>query len=335
MNRIFYTLFSTLLLFPSTTFADDQPAEYVQPERIRADLDRLEKYVHKKLGLNDLEHPTGTPVEKIEVDNKKPDSIYDKGQLSHLHAKLDDQNDLVADLMDRIERLEHQDDVFGKTSQQKKDEIQNLKEHIASLQEQLDLAMLEIEKLRSAVKHSQPEPPTDTPEDASKEETVEQEKEVLEDKEKENKETPPVLATEADLDIDLDGKSPDEVFKMAEKHLAAADYKKAKFIFEFYINMDIEDAKKAKAHYYLGEIYKLAAQSGKASEHYLQAFQLDSASPQAAESLIKLGICLHEGGKAKAGCSALNKAKSEYPKMTAASKSLLDTKVREFKCPAN
>jgi|GEM_PF-5101116 len=332
MKQFFNLFFLISIICANTAFAEDHPTEYTSPERLRSDLDRLEKYVHKKLGLNDLEHPTGTPVEKIEVDNNKPDSIYDKGKLSHLHAKLDDQNDLVADLLDRIERLEHQDNISKKGSEKKNEEIQNLKEHISSLQEQLDLTTLEVEKLRGSIKHAQPETST---EDSIKNESPKTEDKTKEQPLEEKAEELPVLATAADYEIDLDGKSADEVFSMAEKHLAAADYNKAKFIFNFYINMDITDAKKAKAHYYLGEIYKLSDQSGKASEHYLQAFQADPTSTEAPESLIKLGICLHDGGKTKAGCSALKKAKSEYPKMTGASKSLLDAKLKEFKCPAN
>jgi len=311
--------------------AEDHPAEYVNPEKIRADLDRLSMYVHKKLGLNDLEHPTGTPVEKIEATNDNPVSIYEKGQLSHIHEKLADQNDLVASLFDRIERLEHHNSLSEKGTAQNIEEVKSLKEHISSLQEQLDLTTLEVEKLRSTIKQLQPENSEKTPDSENSDKTpaLKNEKDLPD-----TKKEIPILATDADLDINLDGKSDSEVFSMAEKHLAAADYKKSKIIFDFYINMDITDDKKAKAHYYLGEIYKLSNQSGKASEHYLQAFQLNTSSPEAPENLIKLGICLHEGGKQKAGCSALSKAKSEYPKMTKASKSLLDTKFKEFKCPA-
>ncbi len=312
MNRIFYALIIILQLLPNVLLAEDQPSEYTNPEKIRADLDRLEQYVHKKLGLNDLEQPTGLP--KPEAAEKTA-SIYEKGDLSHLHSKLDDQNTLVANLMDRIERLEHQDDIFGQSTQKKNNEIDQLKEHFAALQGQLDVALLEIEKLKKSG------------------ETAPKEKE---DSKKKSEDTPTEKIApkpvEENKNVDLDGKSPEEIFDLGEKTLKAADYQTAQNIFDQYVELDGDKSSKSKAHYYLGEICNLTKQPAKASEHYLKSFQLDTSGDHAAESLVKLGITLHDGGKAKAGCAALKKAKTEYPEMTSSSRSLLDAKIKEFKC---
>jgi TolA-binding protein len=330
MNRFFYTFF-LLLFIPITAIAEVQPSEYISNEKLRHDLDALQMYVHKKLGLNDLDHPSGTPVEKIEADNKIPvqESMYDKGQLSHLHTKLDDQSALVSDLMDRIERLEHQDTIIDKKSEEKGNELNDLKQQVASLQNELDLAVLEIEKLRSTVKNATPQ---ETPDEKKSEDAD------ASDKEAEEKASEEVVEIESpkeqNTEIDLTDKSPEEVYSLAEKYLSAAEYEKAKHIFEHYISMDIKESEKAKAHYYVGEICNLTKNSAAASEHYLQAFQLDASGKHASESLVKLGISLHESGKEKAGCSALSKAKSEYPKMAGSSKSLLNTKFKEFKCTA-
>tara|TARA_R110002050_G_scaffold847_7_gene6033 strand:+ start:3794 stop:4741 length:948 start_codon:yes stop_codon:yes gene_type:complete len=312
MNRIFYALIIILQLLPNVLLAEDQPSEYTNPEKIRADLDRLEQYVHRKLGLNDLEQPTGLP--KPEAAEKTA-SIYEKGDLSHLHSKLDDQNTLVANLMDRIERLEHQDDIFGQSTQKKNNEIDQLKEHLAALQGQLDIALLEIEKLKKAGESGPKE--------------QEDPKEKSEDTPTEKIAPKPV---EENKNVDLDGKSPEEIFDLGEKTLKAADYQTAQNIFDQYVELDGDKPSTSKAHYYLGEICNLTKQPAKASEHYLKSFQLDTSGDHAAESLVKLGSTLHAGGKAKAGCAALEKARTEYPEMTSSSKSLLYTKFKECKC---
>jgi tol-pal system protein YbgF len=151
----------------------------------------------------------------------------------------------------------------------------------------------------------------------------------------------PLITETKDMDIDLGMLEPktvelsiEELEKKARTALLTGQYDVAEQSFESLLERELGGEQAASAHFYLGEIAHVKKNHAKASEHYLKAFQSAPNSSKAPKSLLKLSMKLHDLDKKKACCASLTKLLAEYPKADSATRTMAETKKKEYQCAA-
>jgi TolA-binding protein len=108
--------------------------------------------------------------------------------------------------------------------------------------------------------------------------------------------------------------SVEDLEKKAKASLVAAQYDEARLLFERLLTKDLSVEQEISARFYLGEIWFLKKQHGKASDYYLKAYQKDPKGPKAPKSLLKVALSLQSLGKKKEACITLKKLLKDHPK---------------------
>ena len=96
-------------------------------------------------------------------------------------------------------------------------------------------------------------------------------------------------------------------------HLQRRDYRAAESGFRQFLTTFPDDANAANAQYWLGETYFVQGQYRKAANAFLKGYQKNRSGSTAPDSLLKLGMALHQLGEKDASCATLSELTSKFP----------------------
>lgn len=288
-----YWFLGTILFYPLLSPADVETIRVPvidgnnNLERIAADLHRLEKYVYRTVGADHLNKP---------AHEKAAASVpADQSQVDVFQSKFETLSQEIPALVGRIEELEHKNQKLLDNNKTFVDYLTRFKEEMAALTKKNQELEEKIAHLSTQPKESAPvkeEIPSLPPLTTQSEPAVEPIPSLAE---------PVVVSTDA-------------LEKKAKAALVAARYDDARELFEELLKRDLSIEQEVTTRFYLGEIWLLKKQHGKASEQYLKAYQKDPKGSKAPKNLLKLATSLYALGKKKEACVSLQKLLKDHPK---------------------
>lgn len=267
-------------------------------ERMAADLQRLEKFVYRTMGPDRLNHPVQS---NPSTDTQGPS----QPQVELFQSKLETLSQELPALIGRLEELEHQ-------SQKLLENNKMFVEYLTHLKQEVETLSLKNKALEEQV--------------AAKEK-------------KENSEIPslPPLKTEKKPAVEqkpepkgFSSLSIEELEKKAKAALVSGQHDEAQRLFEALLEKDLSVEQEITIRFYLGEIWFLKKQHGKASDQYLKAYQKDPKGAKAPKSLLKVALSLKALGKKKEACITLKKLLKDHPKAESTVLSMAKEKHLEF-----
>lgn len=297
--------------------------------RVAADLQRLEKYVYRTLGPDQLK--------KKEPVAMSPQGVGgSQDQINLLMKKHEEVAQAIPQLTARLEESEHTVQKLldnNKTFIQYLTHYKKLIAEAALKQEAMEAKIAALQK-GGAVLGEAPAPvdPESAPGDIPSLPPLDSPLEM-----------PPVenqgIASQVTENAPVEDPVPEDVplsvedlEKKARAALLTADYDVARQTFEAMLERELSAEQGASAHYYLGEIAQLKKDAATASGHYLKAFQKAGNGDKAPKSLLKLSMALRDLGKEKEACASLSKLFEEYPKADAATLAMAETQKKAYKC---
>ena len=96
-------------------------------------------------------------------------------------------------------------------------------------------------------------------------------------------------------------------------HLQRRDYRAAESGFRQFLASFPDDANAANAQYWLGETYFVQGQYRKAANAFLKGYRKNRSGSTAPDSLLKLGMALHQLGEKDASCATLSELTNKFP----------------------
>ena len=326
MNRTTHYLLIVLTMGCMTSWADEgeetkAPVVYGTQDvgKVASDLQRLEKYVYRAIGPNQLNQ--AKPAE-IPEDAKGAS----QAQIDLLMKKHEEVAGAIPTLTSRLEEAEH---TVQKLLENNKTFIQYLT-HYKKLMAEADAKRQDLEAKVAQLQAGKPSPVSEVP--APEKELSPGEIPSLPPLEMPpSPEAPAVVAEEplAQEEVEL---TIEELEKKARTSLLTAQYDVAQKTFESMLERQLSDEQAASSHFYLGEIAQLKKDHATASGHYLKSFQKAPNTAKAPKSLLKLAMTLHNLDKKKEACASLGKLLTDYPKADAATLTMANAKKKEYKC---
>lgn len=285
-------------------------------ERIATDLHRLEKYVYRTIGADHLNKPKAqTPSAPSALDEN---ASTHQPQADVFQSKFETLSQEIPALVGRIEELEHKNQKLLDNNKTFVDYMTHFKQEMEALKQRNK----ELEEKITQLAHAPKEMAAALPSEGAQPEEIP---------------SLPPLAVQSEPVVDPIPTlsepvvlSIDDLEKKAKASLVAARYDDARQLFEELLKRDLSIEQEVATRFYLGEIWLLKKQHGKASEQYLKAYQKDPKGAKAPKNLLKLATSLYALGKKKEACVSLQKLLKEHPKAESTVLSMASEKRVEY-----
>ena len=107
-------------------------------------------------------------------------------------------------------------------------------------------------------------------------------------------------------------------YQQAYGHLLGQDFDAAEAAFSDFLKRHPKDKLAGNAKYWLGEAHYARRKYRKAADAFLRSYTDHPGSEKASESLLKLGMSLHQIGQKQAACATFAELKKRFPNAPAA-----------------